>query len=356
MAKAIHQIVAGYTNGDGVSNEARIIRDLFRSWGFTSEIYSETRRILPELRHEARDASQLRADLGPDDRVMLHFSIGTELNLLFRDLPCKKILRYHNITPSAFFKAFNPDVASQLDRGREQLDLLAGCADLNLAVSGYNARELEDAGYTDVKVFSLILDLDRIQAKPSRKVLVEMDDAKAKVLFVGRMAPNKRIEDLLHAFYYFQKFVHPESRLVHVGSWAGMEMYYAMMEAQKKKLQLEDAGFYGAVPEAHLSAYYQAADVFLCMSEHEGFCIPLLEAMVAGIPVLAFDSSAVAETMDGSGIVFTEKHFDEIAEMLGRLVNDVPFRRSVIEGQFSRIERYRKRDFAKELREMIDPV
>ncbi|MFT5496487.1 MAG: glycosyltransferase involved in cell wall biosynthesis, partial [Kiritimatiellia bacterium] len=212
----------------------------------------------------------------------------------------------------------------------------------------------EAVGYADVQVVPLILDLDRIQAKPSNKVLAEMDDGKAKVLFVGRMAPNKRIEDLLHAFYYFQKFVHPESRLVHVGSWAGMEQYYAMMEAQKKELKLEDAGFYGSVPEADLRAYYQAADVFLCMSEHEGFCIPLLEAMMAGVPVLAYDSSAVAGTMDGAGVLFTEKHFDEVGEMLGRLVNDLPFRTAVIEGQHARIARYRARDVGAELRAMMD--
>ena len=356
MPKAIHQITAGYANGDAISNEARVLREVIRGWGFESQIYCERNRTLPELRKDIGDLADLPGHITPDDVVMLHLSIGCDANLRFSELNCRKVIRYHNVTPSVYFRALNENIANQLAKGRDHVEMLAGVADINTAVSGYNAGELEAAGYSDVQVIPLVLDLDRLTDKPDRKVLQDMNDGSTKILFVGRMAPNKCIEDLLSAFYYFQKYVNPNSRFIHVGSFAGVEQYLALMESRKRELDLVDAGFYGSVPESHLRAYYQSANLFLSMSEHEGFCIPLMEAMNVDLPVLAFDSSAVSETMDNAGVLFKEKKFECIAEMMGRMTSDFDLRKAIVDEQRERVDRYKQRDLSAELKATLGPL
>lgn len=353
--RAIHQLVAGYSNGDAISNEARSLRALFRKWGFASEIYCETARILPDLRKDARDLALARADIGPNDLTILHLSIGADVNVLFPILPGVKVIRYHNVTPANYFRALNDHIANQLELGRRQVAALAGCADLNLAVSRYNARELEELGYRDVKVHPLVLELKRLSAPADREVLDKYNDGKLNILFVGRCAPNKRIEDLLHAFYYLQKYVEPRSRLLHVGSFAGTEQYLALLKTIQRDLRLENVDFVGSVPESHLRAYYQVSQVFLCMSEHEGFGIPLLEAMQAGLPVLAYDSAAVAETLDGAGVLFGEKIFDELAEYIARVGRPGAVRERVLAGQQERLRRYETYDAEARLRDFLSP-
>jgi len=176
------------------------------------------------------------------------------------------------------------------------------------------------------------------------------------VLFVGRCAPNKKIEDALRTFYHFQKTVEPASRFIHVGSFAGTERYYAYLLAQAKNLQLDAVHFLGPATQSQLNACYRCARVFLCMSEHEGFCIPLLESMACGVPVLAYAAAAVPETLDGAGILFREKNHPLLAELLGRVAQAGALRDAVLRGQAERLARYRRRDLAAELREHLAPL
>jgi glycosyltransferase involved in cell wall biosynthesis len=357
MARAIHQLVAGFSNGDAISNEARYLRDIFRGWGFESEIYCEAKRILPELRNQARDIQSARETVGQDDIALLHLSIGSVVNDVFASLPCRRAILYHNVTPAEFFRGWQEEIAQGLRKGREQVQRLAGKADVNMAVSRYNAEELESLGYKDVRVVPLLLDSKLWDVAPNRRVLREYGNSgRLRMLFVGRCAPNKRIEDLLGAFYYIQKFVEPESSLVHVGSYAGLERYYALLKAKSVELRLQNVVFAGSVRQEELNAYYRTADVFLCMSEHEGFCIPLLEAMHHGVPVLAYAAGAVPETLDGSGVVFAEKKFDAVAEMAVRLGRDASLREPVIRRQRERVARYLQRDLAAELRQHLQPL
>jgi len=353
--RAIHQLVAGYSNGDAISNEARTLRALFREWGFESDIYCETARILPELRKDARDLSTLLTDTGPRDMVILHLSIGSPVNEVFPECRGVKVVRYHNVTPDTYFRALNDHIAGLLAKGREQMKALAGVADLNLADSRYNAEELEAEGYGEVRVLPLALELKRLSDRPNPDILEKYDDGKLNVLFVGRCAPNKRIEDLLHAMYYVQNFTRRDARLIHVGSFAGTEQYLALLQTLKRDLGLQHVDFVGSVPEADLCAYYQVSDVFLCMSEHEGFGIPLLEAMQAGVPVMAYACTAVPETLDGAGMLFEEKLLDELAEWIDRVGRPGPLRERILEGQRERIRRYESFDVAGRLRSHLAP-
>lgn len=351
----IHQLVAGYSKGDAISNEARKIREVFRARGQGGDIFCELARTLPELRKDARDITTAAEIIAPEDVVILHLSIGSVVNDLFPALPGIKTIRYHNVTPAHYFRALNDHIANQLDKGRQQLNALAGAAVLNMADSGYNAEELLDAGYENVHVSPLLLELKRLTAPPNPEVMEKFSDGMLNLLFVGRCAPNKRLEDLLHAFYYVQKYVEPRSRLLHVGSFAGTEQYLAMLKAIAKDLGLKNVNFVGSVPEDHLCAYYEVSDVFLCMSEHEGFGIPLLEAMQADIPVLAYASAAVPETMGGAGLVFHEKLFDELAEWIVRAGRDLSLRNAILSSQQQRIRAYESYDTTARLLDLLSP-
>lgn len=354
--RAIHQIVAGYANGDAISNEARTMRALFRAWGYESQIYCERRRILPELRGEARDLEAGRGDFRPQDIVLLHLSIGSDVNDVFPALPGRKAILYHNITPPEYFRGVQEQTASLLDRGRRQAQALAGAAEIVMADSRFNAEEIAALGHADPQVLPLVLDFSMLRAKPDRRILRQYRDGLVNVLFVGRCAPNKKIEDLLNAFYYFQRYVQPASRLIHVGSHAGMEQYHALLLTRSRELQLKNVEFAGSVRQDELNAYYEVAKAFLCLSDHEGFCIPLLEAMTHAVPVVAYAAGAVPETLDGAGVLVREKNYDLIAETLGRVTEDEPLRAAILAGQRERLARYEKQDLAADLKRLLAPL
>lgn len=353
---AIHQFVAGFSNGDAISNEARVLRGIFRGWGFQSDIFCETRRILPELRREVQDVSACAAGCQPGDIVLLHLSIGSMVNDMFASLRCRKAILYHNITPALFFQTVNRQTAQILAQGREQARALAGAAAVNMADSAFNAEELAALGYRGVRVLPLLLDLGMLLSKPDPGTRARFLDDKTNVIFVGRCVPNKRIEDALRAFHCFQRTVEPNSRFIHAGSHAGSERYYYFLQTMAKELALRDCIFAGQVTQPQLNALYSVADLFLCMSEHEGFCIPLLEAMQHDVPVLAYAAGAVPETLDGAGVLFGEKDYPPVAEMMGRLTSDATLCESIRRGQQERLERYRGRNLEQELRAHLAPL
>lgn len=354
--KAIHQLVAGYSNGDAISNEARFMREIFRSWGYPSEIFCSPEHTLPELRTDAIALDQCANLIQPEDVVLLHLSIGSPANQVFLELRARKVILYHNVTPPHFFYGINEQIARALQRGVDDVARLAGSAEINLADSHFNAQELEALNYDAVQVLPLVLDLDRLRKGLNRKILRRYDDGLINILFVGRCAPNKRIEDLLTAFYFFQKYVEPASRLIHAGSFAGTERYQALLTTISRDLQLQNIDVLSSIPQDELNACYRSAHVFLCMSEHEGFCIPVMESMVHRTPVLAFAEAAVPETLDGAGVLFREKHFDLLAEMMGQLARPGTFREEILAGQDARVARYEDRKLDQELRKLLAPV
>jgi glycosyltransferase involved in cell wall biosynthesis len=227
---------------------------------------------------------------------------------------------------------------------------LAGVAEVNLADSAYNAEELKAWGYPPASVLPLVLDFGKLEGGVDRAMLRRFDDGRTNILFVGRCAPNKRIEDVITAFACYQKAVDSESRLILAGSYAGTERYQRLLLSMVRDLKLDQVVFTGSIPQAQLNACYRAARVFLCMSNHEGFCIPLVEALVNRVPVLAYASAAVPETLGGSGVLFAEKKFEAVAEMMGRLARDEALRCAVLSRQDQRLQAFKGRDLAGELR------
>ncbi len=354
---AIHQFVAGFSRGDAISNEALCFQRLFRQWGHPAGIFCEAKRILPELRGTAQDLSACTPDPAGRDILLLHLSIGSPVNDRFAELPGRKAILYHNVTPPGYFRGVNPRTAALLEQGRRQAASLAGRAEVNLADSRYNAAEMEAWGYAGVRVLPLVLDLSLMEGPRDRAWERRLDDGRTTILFVGRGAPNKRVDELLTALAYLRRGPEPGARLLHVGSWAGAEPYQACVLARARELDLQDdVVLAGSLPLPALNACYAAAHVFLCLSEHEGFCIPLIEAMTHNLPVVALARGAVAETMDGAGVLLHRPDYACLAELLHRLRRDDTLREAVRAGQRERIARYRARDLAAELKAHLHPL
>jgi len=353
--KALHQFVSGYSKGDAISNEARYMRTLFRAWGYDSEIFCEAGRILPEFRKDVRDIHSYNPTA--DAVVLLHLSIGSLVNDVFASIPGKKAILYHNITPHHYFAAMQPQTAQFLKWGREQMRHLAGTANVNMAVSQYNAIELEENGYRDVRILPIVLDFEHLHVKPDRSIFRHYEDGRTNILFVGRCAPNKRIDDLVMTFEHYHKHIDTNSRLLLVGSYAGTESYYGLVRTLARNHGLsEHVLFKGSATQAELIAFYQLADLFLCTSEHEGFCIPLVEAMHFHLPVLAYDAGAIAETLDGAGVLYREKKMAEVAEMMHRMMTDTALRSAVIAKQDERLKRYQDQNLEELLRSHLAPL
>jgi glycosyltransferase involved in cell wall biosynthesis len=173
---------------------------------------------------------------------------------------------------------------------------------------------------------------------------------------VGRVIPNKRFEDVIRSFAVYQRWRNPRSRLLLVGDTRGFERSLHRLRELVRELRVEEVVFTGQVDDDDLYAYYRVADVFLCLSEHEGFCVPLQEAMHFHLPVIAYDTGAVRETLRGGGLLLQDKSPDLVAELLDRVTHGGPLRRAVLESQGRAIAGIRATDFGEVLRERLEPV
>jgi glycosyltransferase involved in cell wall biosynthesis len=338
----IHQMLAALSFGDAIGNEALRIQDGLRNEGFDSDIFAES--VHPEMAGKARKLWDYRKVSSPDNLLLLHFSIGAGVSTFAHHLVDPILLIYHNITPARWFAEFHPHLAGLCYHGRRELEAFVPRVKLALGDSEFNRAELEAVGFHPTGVLPLMLDPGRLDITPSAVVLDMFDDDKTNFVFVGRMIPNKCFHDLIKVFAFYQKFIDSNSRLLLVGEWVGFERYFEALVRMVDDLRLKDVVFTGHVDDDDLAAYYQAADLFLCLSEHEGYCVPLIEAFRFGVPVMAADAGAVPETLGGAGILIREKRIDEIALMAHAIVTDESLSRKIVAAQDGVLERMDARD------------
>jgi glycosyltransferase involved in cell wall biosynthesis len=297
---AIHQFTTGFLYGDALGNQAAYIRRLLRGWGFRSQVYAQYRDR--RLEDPGEDYRQYRPN--PNDLIIFHYSIGSPVTKFVRKLPGSVIPYYHNVTPEGFLRGYNEPLADLLAQGRRDLVLFKD-APLALAVSEYNRKEMLEVGFRTVEVMPCFVDFDRLRKSaehPSaEKVVARYRDGTVNLLFVGRLVPNKRQDDLIRAFNAYHHLINPQSRLLLVGSDVNAPRFRMELEAMAAAFGLADhVHFLGAIrPGEGFEGYYLAADLFLCLSEHEGFCVPLLEAMAFDLPVVAYRSTGVPYAMGG---------------------------------------------------------
>ncbi len=336
----IDQLVPAYHRGDAIGDEATYLREFFLSQGFDSNIFrlSSDR----ELEAESRDFASF-PEPASGDITILHFALPSPLTAAFRNLPSKKVIIHHNVTAPEFFVGFSEEMVRIARLGREELRSLSGAVDVALADSAFNARELAEFGFKEPQVFPLYVDFAKYK-RPTNAFLHRLfRDGRTNILFVGRVAPNKKIEDLIKVAFYYKKFITPLVRLVIVGKTSSLPAYYQSLVrlADDFLLTPEEIVFVGHVPDDEMFALYRAADVFLSMSEHEGFCLPLVESMIFDLPIVAYDSTAVPDTLDGCGILLKEKRVDRAAELLDAVIRDRSLREKIVRGQRVRLESLR---------------
>ena len=331
----IDQWVPAAHTGDAIGDSARRVRAALRDRGIASDLYALT--IDEELRGDVLpfgDAAPLV------DATIFHFALPSPMTRPFAELGGMRILQYHNITPSHFFAPYDRALARLAALGRAELASLAGHVDLALGDSDFNRQELEALGFDRTGVMPIAVDLRRITDAPRRVALEEaLDDELTNVLFVGRVAPNKRLEDHVRLAEHYKRYVDAECRFIFVGRYDLVPRYHAMVRALIVRYRMlpDRFVFTGPVPDDDLATYYRMADAYVSLSEHEGFCVPLVEAMAADVPVLAYASTAIPETLGGAGMQFAPKDLEYAAELLGMLVYDDAVRARVLEGQRRRV-------------------
>ena len=334
----VHQWLPGFMCGDAISNYAIALQKIIKSWGYSSEIFCPSKHISFAIRNLSIEWEKYKSYSDPKNIIIYHFSIGSDLSRAFRTIQDKKIIIYHNITPDKYFRSINAEKALVLHQGREELKQLHDAASLALADSEYNRMELEEWGYKNTGVVYPLINFNALSVKPKRSIMNRYKDDWTNILFVGRIAPNKKIENIIKVYYYYKNTVNPKSRLFIVGSWTGMEKYWDYLRALCLELDLGTVMFSGHVEQSELVAYYKLSDLFLCMSEHEGFGIPLVESMYFGIPIIAYDAAAVKYTLGDSGILVKNKDYPKIAELMEIVLKRNNLYKKVIEGQKKRLE------------------
>ncbi|MCP4216824.1 MAG: glycosyltransferase family 4 protein [bacterium] len=336
----IEQFLPAFHYGDAIGNSALSFHRFLLEKGIDSRIISLT------IDECLEDKATLFADYkeNPDSLKILHYAIPSLLTDYFLQIKGRKVMIYHNITPAHFFNDFSDELVRFTNEGRNHLKRLTNCFDLSIAVSKYNASELEEMGFKNVKVSPLMVKMDDYDKPHSQAYCDLFKDERKNIIFVGRVTPNKKIEDLIKVLFFYKKYLSPSIRLMVAGNTRTLPKYfYAVRDlASRFYLSSEDIVFTGHIPFEELLSVYRMGDVFLSMSEHEGFCLPLMESSYFRVPVVAYDAGAVAETLDGSGIVFKEKKPDLVAGLLEKVLEDETLSTHLKDLQGKRIEKYLK--------------
>ena len=352
--RQVHQLLATLSHGDAIGNEALAIQKCLRAAGYESDIFAEG--VHPRVARLARPLWEYYSVSSPDTVCISHFSIGSAASPLIFHAPDRLVLIYHNITPPEWFVGYHRLLTQLCYRGRRELAAFSARTDLALGDSEFNRRELDQAGFRATAVLPIVLDFATYDAPRSPVVERLYADGRTNVLFVGRVITNKKIDDLIRAFACYQRLFNPHSRLLVVGDYRGQERYLRVLLALVRHLGVDEVVFTGHVEHDELLAYYDLADVFLCLSEHEGFCVPLVEAMRFGIPVLAYDAGAVRDTLRGGGLLLGDKQPQEVAGLIDALERDAALRQAVLATQTQALAAIRATDFGALLLERLAPV
>jgi glycosyltransferase involved in cell wall biosynthesis len=336
----VHQFVHSYVDHDATSAHARHLQRVIRSLGIRSEIYAG------EWRGEKSKATFFReyATNNSADRTWLlyHLSTASPMATYLQDRPEHIAMSYHNITPYSFLAPWEPAVAPELEIARQQLKALSHKTELAVAASQYSEAELREAGYRNTTTAPILFDAGDFGVARDQKVYDKLRKAKeaggADWLFVGRITPHKCQHQIVQAFAIYRRLYDQNARLHLVGGLSS-HRYWSVLNQYVERLDLQDCVFITkGVSSGALGAYYATADVFVCLSEHEGFGVPVLEALYNDVPVIAFDAAAVGETLGRGGLVLSDKTPSIVAVAAHRIASDETLRKAMITAGHRRLE------------------
>jgi glycosyltransferase involved in cell wall biosynthesis len=352
----IHQLVPALHDGDAIGDSARAMRGFLRHKGYSSDIYAYT--IDESLSTEALNFGITQPRVAAEDVLILHFALPSGMTEFLKHAVCKKAIIYHNITPSYYWLNYDPALVHLASAGRKELESLAPFVDRAAGDSEFNRQELQTLAFRNTCVIPIYVKQERYNVRPSPMVTRNINDGLFNFLFVGRVAPNKKLEDVLALYALYKRMFNPLSRLIFVGKTNVTPAYTAALNDLRVRLALmpEDVLYTGHVDWSELVAYYKGSHVFVSMSEHEGFCVPLVEAMICEIPIVAYSTTAIPFTLGDSGVQFKTKNYPEIAGLCRKIEQDPAFRESVLENQRKQLLKYSKEEIEKAINQFLEPL
>jgi glycosyltransferase involved in cell wall biosynthesis len=346
----LDQFLAGFAEGDAISRQAIIFRNIFRGWGFPSDIFVDAAHVSPAMSADCQPLADYAGGAG--DVAMHHFGTTSPAAAAFGCVAAHKILIYHNVTPAHFFRGYDDAVAAQLTAARIQVALLAPRCAAVWAVSRFDAEDLAALGVRNARVFPLLFTAgSNAESDPALKGRLTAP-ALTTLLFVGRLAPNKRVEDLIETYACYHR-INPFSRLFVIGSERTCPRYALMLRMLARDLAVPNICFEGFVTPAGLETYYQLADVFVSCSAHEGYGAPLVEAMRHGVPVIARDAGGTSEALGGAGVMYAGATPLELARLIHRVTSDKILSAEILTAQQRRVLDIRARPVEQELRTLL---
>ncbi|MCE9672703.1 glycosyltransferase [Myxococcus stipitatus] len=352
--RAIHQLLPRLAWGDAVGNQVRYLQGLLRQWGHPSEIYAEDWD--DACKDQVRHVRECARDGSDDTTWVVHHSFESRLVPLIARTPGRKLLVYHNVTPARLFEGFERKVAAACDAARDELLAMRPLVEHAFAYSRFSAEELSAAGFASVSLLPFAIDWSAFDAPADPALQAELSDGCANILFVGRAVPSKKVDDVLRVFTAYQRLYQPRSRLVIAGYLHRDGAYGAYLHGLKEVLGADRVRFLGRVSAAQLSACFATASAYLSMSRHEGFGVPLLEAMYRGVPVVAYGAAAVPETMGGAGLATLSDTPTDVAELLAVLDRRPALRDQVVGAQRERLRALSQDAVATQVRRAFDEV
>lgn len=354
----IVQLIPNLKYGDAVGNDTLALHHILKQHGYETRIYAEY--ILSPIDGNVVTTINDLPYLNEDDIIFYHFSTGSETMVkILQNCNCRKIMAYHNITPAKYFTEYDKIVAQLCDSGRKELCDLKTQFECCIADSEYNKNELIDMGYTcPIYVLPIIIPFKDYEKEPEPVIIKRYGQGDyINILFVGRIVPNKKIENVIRVFAWYNKHINSKSRLFLVGDDKVIDSYTSRLKRYIKRLGLTgNIYFSGHIPFNHILGYYRVADVFLCMSEHEGFCVPLAEAMKFSVPIVSYAAAAVPETLNGAGIILKTDDITIAARMLDVVIKDSNLNQLLLRAEENRLNDFAYNNIRNEFLYIVDSL
>ena len=328
---------------DAIGNHTVAVRKVLRSMGLESEIIAgEVHAGQGALTLRDIDGRKGRALGSPPVMLMYHASTGSAVAEWFAERPEHKLVDYHNISPAEIVGPWEPHIGVELEHGRRQLSELADVTEWAIADSTYNERELTGLGYRRTAVVPILLDTSNFVGNVDEPFLAGLRDGKRghDWLFVSRLLPHKAQHDVVKAFAAFRRVYDPDARLHLVGAVGSSRYADALLDFVDDLELGASVTFAGSVTAGQLEAYFQVADVYVSCSDHEGFGVPLLEAMAHRVPVVAYACAAVPETAGAGAVLLEDKGPATVAAAVHRVVTDATLRSKLIESGLAQVEHF----------------
>jgi len=333
MSGGAHIVTTGFAPWDAISNHVLEEQRVLRSRGLRSEIFADPRFVHPDLAGFVHPAVHWERLTRPGDIAILHYSIASDSIAHVHAVADVALLAYHNITPAELLWRWTPDLARVCHEGRRTLAGLAGQVAGASADSTFNAEELAGLGFAEPAVVGIL----RPELSPSVTTPDRHPSRRLELLFVGRGVPNKAIHHLVMAVHALSD-VGRDVHLTHIGSWGGAPRYERYCRDLARWLGVtSNVTFAGSVSDDEMVAAYQSADVFVCLSDHEGFCVPIVEAMQYGLPIVAYASSAIPWTAGDAALLLDEKSPSLVAEAIMEVNENPALRERMASGRVQRL-------------------